>query len=98
MSENTGAELIVFASDESIKALLVEIGELTENATRQVRRKAIADARKVLKDKQWTRDAAKRAFGWMAPEERAARNRRSRGSAAAALGMMSALGGMGRRF
>lgn len=77
---------------KDIEALLVEAEKLASDASRQVRRAAVANARKVLGTREWEHDAAKRALGWKPETERVRASRRGVGAAAAALGMMVAMG------
>ncbi len=79
---------------KDIEALLVDAGKLAPDASRQVRRAAVASARKVLAARELEHDAAKRALGWKPEAERVRTSRRGAGAAAAALGMMVAMGRM----
>jgi len=83
-----------YIEDADIEALLVEAGVILPSASRQVRRAAIAGARKKLRVREWGHEEAMRAMGWKPEAERVRASRRGAGAAAAALGMMVAMGRM----
>lgn len=81
---------MTFRSPAAIELILIEADVIPPNATRQVRRAAVTRARKVLGDRLWTVDRAKRALGWLPENERVRRAARGR-SAMAAIASMSAM-------
>ena len=77
-----------FETDEEIQSLLIEAGRLSQDASRQVRRKAVRSARERLAGRDLELEQAKRLFGWKTEEERLRDQKKSRSAMSAAAAMM----------
>lgn len=97
-----GMQTVDVSKDEDLKSLLIESGILSEESSRQVRRAEFRSARAEINKRFGVavvpRDAAKRALGWLPPEEAESKRRMSGTSGMAALGMLAALGRSRGRF